>query len=329
MYYSLGGKDSLEGRSRSFVIEKIQHSAEFQNFLSINQAARMFFGKLDVASSFFEKSITQLERADLVKICKDFGIDKLIREDAKKSDIVKTLLGNVSTIEVLKNKLILQRLRPKYISTLDIRSLKKELEFLKTEVSDVSDNIRSLSDKIWTVDNEMKELSVRLKSVEGIFEVGSAPDLQTYLKALYEEAVALGEKPSPDSFHGIAERLQRKLGIDERTFILKGVELLLAHYFLSHVRDLPWKPAFEEFLKVVREEFDKVKITGDQAEIPKLRTNVTRRMGISDEMFDNLLVNAWKEAYVKLDVGAPIGEYDVKYLVTPEGNKFYYVKLKR
>lgn len=67
----------------------------------------------------------------------------------------------------------------------------------------------------------------------------------------------------------------------------------------------------------------------DQAEIPTLRKHVCQRMGISDEIFDELLIDASEKDYVKLDVGRPIGEYDVKYLTTKDGLKFYYAKLKR
>lgn len=326
LYYSLGGKESLDGYSRNFIIEKIQRLDEFRNLLS-NKTVLMLINRLGEMLSYFRKNLEQLEAQDLLKICKNFGVNKHITEDSKKSDIIKTLLSHVSIHEISKNKLVMQRLKPKYVTISDIKSLKKELELLKSKTEETSDNIDLLNHSIQGISDKLETLSLKLERFEGLFDIGSTPSLQAYLKALYDERILLNEKLSPESFRDVIERLQQRLGVDNRTFILKGIELFLVHYFLSHIKELSWKPDFEVFITIIKEEFDKIKIAEDKAEIPKLRMNVTRRMGISDEMFDEMLIDAWKKGYVKLDVGAPIGEYDVKYLITPEGNRFYYIKL--
>ena len=327
LYASLGGKESLEGLSRGFVIEKIQRKVQTPDLFQNEYTMSLLLGRINEAIGFIEASIDRLDRTDLIKIYQDFNPEKLKREDLKKSEIVQLILNQVPITELLKNKRLQERLKPKYISIADIRSLKTDIEALKTETDYISNAVKLLSERVWSVDNSLKEAYSKLRIVENMFEIGETPDLETFLKALYEESISIGEKPSPESFHGIVERLQKKLGINERTFILKGIELLLTHYMLSQVKDLPWQPALEDFMKVLREEFRGVAF-GEKAEIPSLRDRVSRRLGISDEIFDSLLIKAWKEDLVFLEAGAPIGEFGVKHLETKEGQKFYYVSIR-
>lgn len=324
LYHTLG--KTVEGYSRAFVID--ERSIDPKDLAKNDYAFRLLLDKMDKVLGFIEASISKLDRNDLIKICKQLGREKIVREDMKKSQLVKAIFANIPVLELLKTKHLQDRLKPKYLSTSDIKSLRKEIESLRTDTDHLSSDLRFVSERISSMNHDLKGVSMRLKSVEDLFSVRATPDLLTYLKAFYEEALSMEEKLSPESFQNISQRLQKKLGIDQRTFILKGIELLLAHYLLTQTKLLLWKPSFEDFMTVIKEEFEKVKIAGEQAEIPKLRSHVTRRMGISDEMFDSMLIDAWKEDQVKLDVGAPIGEYDVKYLVTEDGNKFYYVKLK-
>ncbi len=327
LYASLGGKSSLEGLSRSFIIEMILETAQTPDFFNNRYAMSLFLGRLNEAIGFIEASIDRLERADLIKIYEEINTEKLKREDLKKTEIVQLILNRVSIIELLDNKRIQERLKPKHVSIADIRSLKTDIETLKTGTDRMSNDIKLVSERVWSVDDSLKEVGPKLDVAGRIFEVGESPSLGIFLRALYEESVSIGEKPSPDSFNGIVERLETKLGIDERTFILKGIELLLTKYMLSQVKDLSWQLPLEDFMKVLRQEFRSVAL-GEKAEIPSLRQRVGRRLGISDETFDDLLIKAWKEDQVFLESGAPIGEFGVKHLVTKEGQKFYYVSLR-
>lgn len=329
LYRSFGKKDALEGYSRAFIIKKIDRSIDLKTLLENDYAVRLLLDKMGDLVSLFEAYIRRLDIGDLTKMYRQFGKEKPLKEDMKKSEIVKDMFVNIPLLELMKSKLLRERLKPKYVSVSDIKTLRKEIESTKTNTERLSSNLGLISTRIASMDHDLKGLSEKLESVEDLFNVGATPDLLSYLKAFYDEAVLMDERLSPESFQSVSQRLQEKLKIDQRTFMLKGIELLVAHYFLTRTKSLLWKPSLESFMKILKEEFEKVKMVGDQAEIPKLRTFVTRRMGISDVMFDHMLESAWKEDRVKLDVGAPIGEYDVKYLVTEDGNKFYYVKLKR
>jgi hypothetical protein len=324
----LGKKETIERYTRAFLIEKIQRSMGLEEILRNKQISQLLLDKIDRALHFIEASVGRLDRDDLIKICKQLGKEEIVKENMKKSQIVRTIFANLSILELLKSKHLQERLKPKYLSISDFKSLRKEIESLKADIDHLSSDLGFVSQRISTMNYDLKDLSVRLKSVENLFSVEASPDLLAYLRAFYEEALSIEDKLTPESMRDVSQRLQKKLGIDQRTFILKGIELLLTHYLLTQTKFLLWKPAPEDFMKILKEEFEKIKIAGEQAEIPKLRSRVTKRMSISDEMFDQMLIEAWKEDRVKLDVGAPIGEYDVKYLITEDGNKFYYVKLK-
>jgi hypothetical protein len=97
---------------------------------------------------------------------------------------------------------------------------------------------------------------------------------------------------------------------------------------MTKIKDMEWKPNFEEFLKAIKEEIPKIQILPNQAEIPTLRERVSQKLGISESIFDEQLIEAWKRGYVKLDVGAPIGRENVKYLKYGQSS-FFYVKLLR
>jgi len=329
LYLSLGKKESLEGLSRGFIIDKIQRSTKIEDLAKNEHVMLLLVSKVDELLSLLRGIIAKLEKSELIKMCHDIGLKKASGENITKSEMIGKMFDTAPIADLLRNKRLQERLRPKYISIADIRSLEKEFESLKTETDDISSRLSFISHGISKSENEIKEISHSLKAIEEFFDTGKSPDLQTFLKALYEEAVSTVGKPSPESFDDIVERLQNKLGIDEREFILKGIKLFLTYYMLSEVKDLPWQPGFEDFMKVLKEEFDKDRTKfGEKTTIPSLRDRVCRRMGISDEMFDNQLIKAWKENYIELEAGAPIGEFNIKYLVTKNGQKFYYASLK-
>lgn len=328
LYALFGKKELLKGYSRSLLIDTIERDMSYEEFVKNEYIFNLALSKLSLTASLTESIAKRLEKVDLIGICRDLGMEGIVSNEMEKARVLREILDSIPTLELWKSKRFQERLKPTYISATHIKSLQKELNILNDNVGSISNEIKFASNKISLMDKDIKSLSMRLQSVDGMFNTGTAPDLQAYLKAMYEEAAATGEHLVPEAFQGIGDRIQKRLGIDERVFVLKGLELLLTHYFLTQVKLLPWKPSLEDFLEIFKAEFEKAKVTEDQAEIPTLRKKVCQRMGINDELFDELLIDAWKKDLVKLDVGRPIGEYDVKYLATENGRKFFYVKLR-
>jgi hypothetical protein len=326
VYKIVGKQESLEGLSREFAISKIQSAIEPRDFFKREEIATLFLDKIDRLIDFTEKLIGGLERSELIKVYEDLAANKWKKESASKSAILERLLNDFPLEEIIKNKLFLRRLKPKYLSIADVKSLETYAIQLKENTTQINDNLGLVSDKTSLVEESIQNLSRRLQSIENVFDSGTAIPPYEYLKALYEESMGIEGRLSPETFEGIIERSKKKIGINEQEFVLKGVELLLVHYLLTNVKLLEWRPPIDDFMRTIKEEFSMLKPIGNQAEIPLIRDRVRKKLGISDEMFDDLLIAASKKDLVRFEMGRPIGEYNVKYLVK-DGIKYYYLKI--
>lgn len=329
LYNSLGKNELYGEESRGFIISKIPEGIKDQDLLQNEGTMKALFDRIIEIIAFIEDMIYDLERVDIIKVYENITSQKLKREDdIKKSEVVKRLLDEITLNQIIKNKRFQERLKPKYLSVTDIKSLEEGLQLLRDETNRTSNKIEFLFERVRRIDELQKEINGKITPLDQIFETKGKPNFEDFLKALYEQSISMGEKPSPESFKDLLKQLQEKLDIDERTFVLKGTELLLSHYLMSEVKSLLWRPSFEQFTKVLMEEILKINPSGDRADIPSLRIAVSERLGINHELFDELLAKAWTDGKVKLEAGAPIGEFNVKYLVTKDGQKFYYVGQK-
>jgi hypothetical protein len=328
IYAALGKTESLEGASRGFVISKIQGAIETQDLVKNENAMALVLNRIEEPIAFVEELISRLERSDLVKIFEEITSEKLRKENAKISEITERLFNEVPIGKIIKNKRFQQRLKPKYVSISDIKSLRDGIELLKDRMNNVSNDIESLSESTKTTESSLKQIDEKLKSLNELFKTEETPSLEDFLKVVYDASVSMGEKPAAESFRGLTKRLQEKLGIDERTYVLKGIELLVSYYMISEVKKLHWLPTSEDFIKTIRNEFETNGTFMGKKDIPTLRSRVTKKLGIAEDVFDDLLIKAWMNGQIELEAGAPIGEFSVKYLVTKEGQKFYYARLK-
>jgi len=327
LYASLGGNESFNEWSRGFLIKKIRGMINPLDLFENKTVAPLLLDRIIQIIIFIEKTIQNMEKSDLLKIYQKITSKDLTqRGDLKKSEIVQQILDEIPINVIIKNKFFRNRLKPKYVTISDIKSIKKDLEDLNTQLNWISNIIRLVSNRTYSSDEALKLILERVDSLNNIFETGENPDLETYLKALYEEAIHITEKPSPTLFRDIDKRLQRKLGISERIFTLKGMQLLLIHYLLSEIKKLSWQPRFEDFVKVLKDELNKESRIKERVDIPSIRARICKRLDIKEEVFDDLLEQAWKEDLVKLEAGLPIGEFNAKYFVTKDGKMFYYIR---
>jgi len=95
---------------------------------------------------------------------------------------------------------------------------------------------------------------------------------------------------------------------------------------MSEVKSFLWHPTVTDFIAILKNELASLNPSGDKVDIPTVRSLMTKKLGIDEQTFDELLIEAWKKDKIKLEAGAPIGEFDVKYLTTHEGQKFYYIR---
>ena len=330
LYYYCGITQRLsDTASRTFVMNRIIEKASperlFQNqdFLSkvVNQTDQLF--------TSFEDVLGTLEEDSIKRICEELGKGEITKA-GKKADVIGILITEVPFSEIWKSKSLQKRLKPKKLTTTSLRRIKKQISTMEKLIKEMTErqietNVASFRE----IAGNNQQILEELRRIRSLFPTDRATDLKAYLQAFYEQALKTEGPISAENLHVASKELLNKLNVDEWGFTLRGMELLLLHYLLTQVKTFQWKPSFEEFMSAVRQEFEKIKGVGEQAEIPTLRELVCTRMGISEEIFDSMLTEAWEKEIVRLDVGAPIGRFDVKYLKTKGGNLFFYVKLKK
>jgi len=326
--YNIGPKLSDEA-SKEFIIDKLLEKVSPEDFLKNKDFLTEMIDQFDQLSSVFVEILSNLDKADLVKICKEVGKDE-ISQSRNKSEIIEKLVAEVPFSKIWKSKSLQKRLKPTRISSSYLKGLKTDINALIRTVKELekrhTETANKSSDKI---DKRIAQVMGELQSIKHKFEADEEADLENYLNAFYHQSLNTGDTLSAEKLRDINKRILDKLSIDRWAFTRQGLELFLTYYFLGQTKNLHWKPSFETFMEVVRQEIAKIKSIGERAEIPALRRRVCTRMGISEETFDNTLIEAWEKGVVRLDVGAPIGRHDVKYLRTKEGNLFYYVTLMR
>lgn len=330
LYSSYGvGPQLSESASKAFIISKIMEKVSFDSLLENRDFLLEIVDRFDQLSSIFESMVSGLDKKSITQICKELGKNE-IAKSRKKSEVVETLVAEVPFSKIWQSRHLREKLKPKLTAVNDLRRIKTEINAMGKMMQELDQRhtektLASIQESTYKI----QQILTELQKIRSLFKTDKLTDLETYLQAFYEQALETEGPLSAESLQHAGKRLLEKLSMDEWMFTLRGLELLLLHYFLSQVKTLKWQPSLETFMQVVREEFENVKVIGEQAEIPTLRENVCARMGISEEIFDNMLIEAWEKEFVRLDVGAPIGRSGVRYLRTKGGNLFFYVKLRK
>jgi hypothetical protein len=312
--------------AKSFLIEKILESVPSEHLLRCRKLSLVLTSDFEHLYSFLEASILRLDQNEIEKLCEELGQTELAKKYKDKRKLLKQLLESVPLDNILQSNIVQKQLCTKTVFRYDVRKIEtkikelgKEIEKLKSESSDTLSMIQSIYKKLEQMSKIQEELISSLS-------MKAAPNEIELLKMLREEAISIDKSLSPEKLGEIRNKALSRFQTGELSLTLKGLELLLFHYFLTKIKNMQWKPNFEEFLKIIREEIPKIQILPNQAEIPTLREKVSQRLGISESTFDEQLIEAWKRGYVKLDVGAPIGRENVKYLNYGQSS-FFYVKL--
>ena len=314
--------------TKGFLIEKILESIPSEHLLGHRKLSFALTSDFERLFSFLEASILSFDRDEIEKLCEELGQVGLAKKYKDRRKLLKQLFESVPLGNILESKVVQKKLGAKtdFKSNvgkieIKIKELSKDLEKLKSESSDTSFGIQMISKKLEQMSKIQEEIVPSLS-------MKAAPNEMELLKLLREEAISVDKPLSPERLSEVINKAQGQFHTDKLSFTLKGLELLFFHYFLTKIRDMQWKPDFEEFLKIIREEIPEIQILPNQAEIPTLREKVSQRLGISELTFDQQLIEAWKRGYVKLDVGAPIGRENVKYLKYGHSS-FFYLKLMR
>jgi hypothetical protein len=314
--------------TQSFLIEKILKSVPSEHLLGHRKLSLVLTSDFEHLYSFFEASILRFDQNELAKLCEELGQAELVKKYKDKHKLLKQLFESVPLNNILQSKVIHKQLGTKKGFKSDVRKIEKKINELSKDIEKLKGESLDTLSMIQSVSRQLEQMFVMQKEITPSLSMKAAPNEIELLKMMREEAISLDKSLSPEKLGQIINKALSQFQTDDLSLTLKGLELLFLHYFLTKIRDMQWKPDFEEFLKTIREEIPKIQILPNQAEIPMLREKVSQRLGISELTFDEQLIEAWKKGYVKLDVGAPIGREDVKYLKYGQSS-FFYVKLLR
>jgi len=329
-------KISSDARTnRSWLLQRLKQIETKKVLLESEYIHSLLPKKLTQLVSFFESSLRDLDMIDLTKICKEINREDLLKEGMRKQEMMRKIRQNISILKIINSKSFKDALRPKIASQRDVRKigsniriyLRKDIEENRRKIEELSSSIRNVFNNITVINRKIDNIDKKLEDVEKIFDIEPTLNLSKYLEVLNEEFGLIDSDISTEIFNEIDAKLRVRLNIDNRTYFLGGLQLLVLFYLMRHKNELKWKPKFDVFYDALKEEFDKVQVIENQAEIPALRERVCKRLSITDDIFDNFLLEAWNKDYVKLDIGSPIGRFNVKYLVTSQGQHFFYVKL--
>jgi len=315
--------------AKSFVLRKVIEEVPLTCLFGDSKVSSLLSVEFEELSAFFRNRLLDLDRSDLDKICQDFGKSELSKKYKSKSKLIDRLLQDIPVHMILGSNVLQRKLRKKAEPIREIRKIESAINDLIRTLQKMtqkeSEHLSHVEDTYERLQESLRHQEEELKAFLGM---KASPDAMKFLEIFRKELVSLGEPLSAKKLCESIERVRSQLQTDELSFTLKGLEILLAHYLWNKVKDMQWPPDFQEFIHIIREEIPKIQILPNQAEIPALRERVTQRLGISDSVFDSQLTQAWKKGFIKLDVGAPLGRNNVKYLKHKQ-SEYFYVKLLR
>ena len=314
---------------KSFIINKILDYVPTDEILGIGQISSRILKEYNKQTKIFEQIFMNLSMDDLTVICEELNKKDINTTKNTKKDIIYELLKNLDAEQLWKSKRFRDRFTPKYVTKTDldvinrnIKSYKEELSLKNTGSKNEYLNILNKINDIINVNysNTKNELS----NLSNIF-IFTNEDIDV-LKVIYNESLKLDDNLTIQDIININKTIKGNYDRKKLNYLFNGLELMFTHYFLTNLKELYIKPENNLFRNIMQEEFDKIRQFG-RAEIPDLRSAVCGRLGISERMFDDMVEELWKSGDIRLDVGAPIGQKDVKYLITKEGTRYFYISL--
>jgi len=312
-----------QNASRASLLSRLEDEIARQP-ASFESVFRLLAKKLEQLSTDFEKNLERMEKKELVAQCRVLGVTRVGVRSTKR-EIVNALLDEASMEELLPSKArskggtkghIQTGLMSKIVDMLD--DIKRTLEEMREPLEQTGEISRILL-AVDTLTKEIKEL--RIASAYSV-----QPDSLSFLMTM-KELLASRPIDDPQSLAGILDAVAERLHMDKKAVVTKLVEMSSLMFVLRAMSDLSWLPAMDQFMKVLKQEFNQLKTMENLAEIPLMRTAASKRLMIKPVQFDEMLLKAWRAGLVKLEPSAPIGRGEVDYLKTDDGRKFFYLRM--
>lgn len=315
-----------EKPDKAFITKKIIDEIPSDRLFGDPRVSKILSDEFDQLYLFFKSHILSLDKPQIDNICKELGQEALAKKYKDKNKLVSELLEIIPIHNVLQNSTVERKLKAKPDVKANIRSLESVIKALSADLKRLSEKDSQAVPYLEELQQRVHQLSVQQEKLTQLLNMKNAPASMTLLEAFRKELMTIDDAISPEKLCEIIDNVQSKLHTDEIHFALKGLEIMFSHYLSQQTKNMSWKPDFQEFIRALKEEIPRAQILPNQAEIPTIRERVTTKLGISESSFDQQLVQAWKEGYVTLHAGAPIGREQVKYLKY-EQSEYFYVRL--
>lgn len=278
-----------------------------------------------------------ITKPDLLKLTDELNIYWRNKKGTKKPDLIDILIKRIERKELnednLKdaiNKIIIDK--PKKV--------KIAIQKPRIDANELMDNIISINNKIELIDKQIRHDGEKIDSMESkILEITNlvsaklnnldklkTSSVESLLKELHKEKLHY-DFADPSCFDRIRANLLTK-GFDDINILKNGMLFIILNELSQSIKNLKWPEDIELFYKNIQNEFYKNPKKSDALPIYEIRNAVCNNMGISKESFDRQLAKCFKEGWVLLELGSPIGEENVERLTLGDKN-YYYLRLKR
>ena len=319
--------------NKDFIINKITEELDFIEVFNYSAFNKLVIDEINHLYKIFYQVFEKMNMEDFELICTDLNKMELFNKGKSKKEIIDGLLGEMDLDDLWKSKNLRDRFNPKYVTISDLDKINAAVKNLKDEFS-TKEKIQSdmTYNKIGRIENNIEKIFYDQKRTnQEIFEFieKGHRNYDVFYKNFFNVYKKTGGKITNDNIDQIMDLIKKDLNYDRKSYLLNGLEAMITHYFFNVVSEMDYKPDRDVFWNILNEEFKKVELLQNRAEIYVLRNNVTARLNMEKKDFDEMLLTEWAKGNVRLDMGAPIGRQNVEYLVTKEGTKYFYISFFR
>lgn len=300
-------------------IEEIKKTNENEKILSnILEKYQTFEDLKSFADNLGEKVDGLNNKADLCKKIK-IGLDS----GKYSSELIEKYIGEIKTEDI------------KLKSSKDTGELLKQIEFLKTHILSIEEEVKSQKIALLSFNNNLERTQEITRSnsnliksyfdkIEVNFNINRTEKL---IAALRRENLSI-TKVNSQSFDSLKDSL-KKDNISDIDILRDGLAVMILDYVMKLTKEMEWDINLDSFYRILSEEITTLGGTSNfSAKIPIVRDLLCKKMNIIPNKFDSMLLDCREKGWVLLEVGTPIGETEAGWLDTGK-NRFYYVKLRR
>jgi hypothetical protein len=290
--------------------------------------------------SMYAKINSLKKKDDLIIIAKELGIDIEENDDIKTiKNKIEQLIGNEKISKdnlkkaidtTLPNKKSNAKSKNTAQLASEVKSLKSEIILMKQEINQQQHIISELASLLSNLDKKMDEQKVFqqniLNKTEGkLDEYCNVKNTGKLLKEINKNRLDQSGILRSDTFYQLKSQLNSQ-GFNDIDILRDGLNIVTLDYLLNITKRIEWDIDINSFYSVLHAEAMNLNNNLQSSiKIPPLKEAVCKKINISADKFDSLVLQCFDQDFVYLEVGTPIGETDAGWIDTGK-NRYYYIK---